>query len=93
VARAAGLDPQPPLAVTLRRPSAPEDVYLATEGVVGAVFVAGVRLKPEGGAWVVDPTLPISPDLHGAAVVAAADGALVGRLLCEDESRVIVLNE
>lgn len=72
-----------------RTAAAPEDVYLVTDPGNGPLFIAAVRLQAADGRWRIDPGLPLSSDLHGAAVVAASDGALLGRMLCVDDERWI----
>lgn len=77
--------------VTPRRPTTPEDVYLATGVDATPLFVAAVRLLAREDVWQIDPALPVSGALHGAAVIAASDGALLGRLLCVEDERLILL--
>ena len=74
-----------------RHPAAPEDLYLTTTTDSQPLLIAAVRCRPKSNAWIIDPTLPISSEWHGAAAIAASDGALLGRLVCSDEYRVVVL--
>ena len=70
---------------------------IETEGV--AIFtasgrapraVAASRLVPGEDGWLVDETISFEEDYDGAAVVARADGALLGLLLVENERGRIV---
>ncbi|MCA9052812.1 MAG: paraquat-inducible protein A [Planctomycetaceae bacterium] len=76
----------------VRTPQVPEDCVLVTGPDASPLFVAAVRCRRVDGVWLIDEALPVSSALHGAACIAVADGALVGRVLCSDDSRVIVLS-
>lgn len=80
----------PAAAPPQRVSEAPEDMFLSTDTATAPLFIAAVRCRREGPAWIVEATLPIAAELHGAAAVAASDGALLGRLLCVEEDRYIV---
>lgn len=81
-------------AVTRRRPETPEDLLLAIDGTREPQFLSASRLTPQAGVWLVDPSLPLDPNWHGAVAVAAKDGAVVGLLLTDGKSpRVALLNE
>lgn len=72
-----------------RRTETPEDLFLMTAAESEPVFVAAVRCSAQPQGWVIDRALPIPPTLHGAAAIAARDGALLGRLLVsERETRI-----
>ena len=56
--------------------------------------LAASRLEVAGGGWSVDPAVSVDESWHGAAVVARADGFLLGLLLVEDgEARVALVPE
>jgi hypothetical protein len=56
--------------------------------------VAAGRFSGSDGSWAVDQAVPIDETWHGAAVVARADGFLVGLLLVDDgRGRVALLPE
>jgi paraquat-inducible protein B len=66
-----------------RRPETPEDALaVAGEGDVTRFVPAAAWQKAESG-WPLDPAQPFDAGWHGAPVVGAADGALLGVLLVE----------
>ncbi len=70
-----------------RRPSAePEDCLAVADPTAMPLPLAAARLEPHGDGWLLDAALSVDESWHGAAVVARADGALVGLLLVEDGS-------
>ncbi len=78
-----------------RRPAAePEDCLAVADPTATPLPLAAARLEPGGDGWLVDPALSVDESWHGAAVVARADGALVGLLLVEDgRARVATMAE
>ena len=60
-----------------------EDCLLLADPSAPALAIDGSRLVQEGDNLLVDPSLPIDAQWHGAAVVARSDGALVGVLLVD----------
>jgi hypothetical protein len=81
--------PNPPAAWKaneLRQPRAPEDCVVVSG--TDSVPVAASRLHP-GNLWVVDASVPLTPDWHGAGVISRADGALIGLLIWRDGTAFI----
>ena len=62
--------PNPPAAwkaKELRQPHAPEDCVVVSG--TDSLPVAASRLQP-GNLWVVDVSVPLTPDWHGAGVIS-----------------------
>jgi len=74
------LDGLDPWRGTRREAKQPEDGFLVAGDDAAPQLIAAPRLKLENGVWKLDPTIKLSPALHGAAFVAASDGALLGVL-------------
>ena len=74
------------------------DCLIVTSGSESVLSVTASRFRigktdPENGEaasdaaterWIVDPTVPLTADFHGASVVSRADGKLVGVLLVDE---------
>ena len=69
----------------VRTPEAPEDCIIVGDPVAAPIPLAAARLSPANQYWTIDPLVPLDEDWHGAAVVARADGRLVGLVLITDE--------
>jgi hypothetical protein len=81
--------PNPPAAWNaqeLRQPAAPEDCVVVSG--TDSVPVAASRLQP-GKLWLVDVSVPLTPDWHGAGVISRADGALIGLLIWRDGTALV----
>jgi hypothetical protein len=81
--------PNPPAAwkaKELRQPRAPEDCVVVSG--TDSLPVAASRLQP-GNLWVVDVSVPLTPDWHGAGVISRADGALIGLLVWRDGTALV----
>ncbi len=77
-----------------RRPAEPEDCLIVGDPTAAPLPVAAGRFSATEGSWVVDRAVPIDDTWHGAAVVARADGTLVGLLLVDNgHGRVALLPE
>ena len=75
-----------------RRGEAPEDCLAVGDPTATPLPLAASRLVDGDGAWPVDPAVSVDESWHGAAVVARADGSLLGLLLVEkDGARVALL--
>ncbi|MHC4219491.1 MAG: MlaD family protein [Planctomycetota bacterium] len=75
-----------------RTPDAPEDCLAVADPTDTPLPLAASRLEVAEGGWLVDPAVSIDESWHGAAVVARADGYLLGLLLVEDgEARVALM--
>ena len=77
-----------------RAAQAPEDCLAVADPTATPLPLAASRLEVAGGGWSVDPAVSVDESWHGAAVVARADGFLLGLLLVEDgEARVALVPE
>jgi hypothetical protein len=75
-----------------RAAQAPEDCLAVADPTATPLPLAASRLKVAGAGWSVDPAVSVDESWHGAAVVARADGFLLGLLLVEDgEVRVALV--
>lgn len=70
----------------------PEDSFIGTDFRAAARFVSREQCRAVDGFWELD-ALNLGPRWHGAAVVAASDGALLGFVLFKEEegARVALL--
>lgn len=76
----------------IRRPTDVEDCVAIADRSSAPLPLAAARLDDRGnGRWRVDEAVPVSDHWHGAAVLARADGRLIGILLVDDEEGVVVL--
>ena len=66
-----------------RRPAEPEDCLAIADPSAAPLPLNASRLRPRAPGWAVDDALPVDSWWHGAAVVAKADGMLVGMLLVD----------
>jgi hypothetical protein len=77
-----------------RAAETPEDCLAVADPTATPLPLAASRLEVTGGGWSVDPAVSVDESWHGAAVVARADGFLLGLLLVEDgEARVALVPE
>jgi hypothetical protein len=77
-----------------RAAPAPEDCLAVADPTATPLPLAASRLEVVDGGWSVDPAVSVDESWHGAAVVARADGFLLGLLLVEDgEARVALVPE
>jgi len=74
----------------MRRPDAPEGVVVTCGGAEKTLPISAQRLTVEEGDWVIDPSVPLDDEWHGACVVSAADGAIIGILVRHDERSKVV---
>jgi hypothetical protein len=68
----------------VRAAALPEDSLVIAGRTESPVLIAAPRYQA-GATWAVDPAIAFDPTWHGASVLAASDGALVGVLLLEVE--------
>lgn len=68
----------------------PEDLILVRDGGRAPLAIASSRLSIEAEGMAVAPSVPLTAEWHGAAVLAREDGSLVGVLLVLDsDSRIV----
>lgn len=70
----------------MRQPDGPEDCVLVSG--TESLTVAESRLHA-GQEWMVDPSVPLTPEWHGAGVISRADGALLGLVIWRDGTAMI----
>jgi paraquat-inducible protein B len=70
----------------LRQPQGPEDCVVVSG--TDSVPVAASRLQP-GKLWVVDVSVPLTSDWHGAGVISRADGALIGLVIWHEGTALV----
>jgi hypothetical protein len=77
----------------------PQRLRAAREVEDAAIFVGDLRpivplpasrLKVDGPRWRIDPSIRLSPELLGAAVVSSKDGAVIGLLVFGDDGEATV---
>ncbi len=78
----------------IRKPdqsNGPEQVVLTCGSAEKTLPIAAQRLTPTDAGWLIDPSVPLDESWHGATVLAARDGLVIGILIRNDERAVIVL--
>ena len=63
----------------------PRDLLIIADPDTPARFIEATNIRVEDGRWQLSREVPFDPAWHGAAVLSAADGALVGLLLIDAE--------
>lgn len=74
-----------------RSPDGPEDCLLVADPATEPLSLARSRFEVGEGGWQVDASQPLGTAWHGAAVVARADGALIGVLVVDDDDEAHVI--
>jgi len=75
----------------LRSPTAPEDLVLLADPEHEPRFLAAARIREvDDGLWLLDEELVFPAGWNGAAVLAVADGLLIGQLLLRDDAAYII---
>ena len=74
----------------LRRPKAIEEVVVTCGTDELTMPLSTQRLTPSEGIWQVDGNVPLDDGWHGACVVAARDGFVIGVLIRSDDHSLIV---
>jgi hypothetical protein len=77
-----------------RTAKSPEECLIIADPSASPVPLAAARLTSDGGdgsLWSIDRAVFIDPALHGACVVARADGRLIGILLVQEKSAKVAL--
>lgn len=89
----------------LGQPSEPVDCLIVTAGSESVLSVTASRFRVESSessngessssaatrTWLVDPSVPLTADFHGACVVSRADGKVVGLLTVSDDGNRVAL--
>ncbi|QNN22291.1 MCE family protein [Planctomycetales bacterium ZRK34] len=73
----------------VRRMDEPEDCVIMTDPALRIVPLASSRMRAVGERWRIDPIVSFDAEMHGAAVLSRADGALVGLLLVENGAGIV----
>jgi hypothetical protein len=66
-----------------RKPAGPENCWLISDLQPPVPLPVSRLALREAGGWQIHPSVPVLPEWHGAAVVAVADGCLVGLLIVD----------
>jgi len=74
----------------IRTASEAEDCLIFTDGTLPPVPLDSSRIKGDKHGFLVDRSMSLNRNLHGAAVVARSDGKLIGVLLVSGTSGSIV---
>lgn len=89
----------------LARPTEPVDCLIVTSGSESVLSVTASRFQVEDAGsnngdvpkdaatrtWLVNPSVPLTADFHGASVVSRADGKVVGLLIVSDDGNRVAL--
>lgn len=76
-----------------RQAQTPEDTLIISDFNEEAHFVTADHYQAKDGYWLLDATVPVENDWHGASVVAANDGNLIGIVIVDDQAKVALLPE
>jgi hypothetical protein len=74
----------------IRAASEIEEIVITCGSDETTLPLAAARLTAAEDRWVVDPSVPLDDGWHGACVVAASDGLVIGVLLREEGRSVVV---
>ena len=82
----------------VRTPQDPEEVIVTCGSDDMTMPISVERMSksavPDEPGWSVDPSVPLDDQWHGASVVAARDGQVIGILIrSNDRSRIVPLPE
>ncbi|NOZ41519.1 MAG: MCE family protein [Planctomycetes bacterium] len=75
----------------IRLANKPEAVVIIGGSADETLPIAAQRLTAQEDGWVVEPSVPIDESWHGACVLSARDGFVIGILLRSDERSLIAL--
>ena len=73
----------------LRAEGEPVDCLVVTSGVE-PLSIAAARLTEADPGWLVDPTVPLTEDHHGACAVSRESGHVIGLVVVKDGAAAIV---
>ncbi len=68
-----------------------EDIVVTCGSAEKTMPIAAQRLSVEETVWVIEPSVPLDNSWHGACVLSARDGLVIGVLLRTDERSSIAL--
>lgn len=75
----------------LRHPNEPEDALVISDASTASMPLAASRFSPSGAdIWKIDEAVSIDESWHGSAIVARADGRVIGILLADDDDNLRV---
>jgi hypothetical protein len=77
--------------VSGRQSLGPEDIVIVRDEQALLRQVSASRIVVDEGYWQLDPMLVFGSRWHGAAVLSAKDGKLLGQLSVQEEGDVQVL--
>ncbi len=78
----------------VRAAKTPEEVVVTCGSAEKTLPIAAQRLTVVDGGWLVEPSVPLDESWHGASVIAASDGFVVGILLhTNDRALIVLINE
>ncbi|HEY3245707.1 MAG TPA: MlaD family protein [Phycisphaerae bacterium] len=83
--------PGSPTFVPQRTAHEPEDCLAIADPAATPLPLAAAHLTFKDGSWLIDRSIPLDENWHGAAVVARSDGKLVGILLVEGHAGRVAL--
>lgn len=75
----------------IRQADKPEEVVITCGSAEKTLPVSAQRLTAEENGWLVEPSVPLDDSWHGASVIAARDGFVVGILIRSDDRSLIAL--
>lgn len=75
----------------IRYADKPEEVVITCGSAEKTLPIAAQRLTAEDSAWLVEPSVPLDESWHGASVIAASDGLVIGILLRSNDQSLIAL--
>jgi len=73
----------------IRIPTGPEEVAITCGSDDMTLPVLPERMTTMDNGWVIDPSVPVDEAWHGASVVAASDGKLVGILIHSEQNMLV----
>jgi len=73
----------------IRHSDQPEEVVITCGSAEMTLPIAAQRLSANDQGWVVEPNVPLDQSWHGASVIAASDGLVIGILIRDDERALI----
>ena len=73
----------------IRDASHPEEVVITCGSAELTLPISAQRLTAQDHGWTVDPGVPLDQSWHGASVIAARDGLVIGILIRDDQRALI----